>query len=294
MLRAIGSLRIPLYLVYGLVLTAVLVYVRFPADKFRQYCESSIERALPETSCSIDRIGYSFPATVRFAGITIGRTIDGNRSEWVIDHLAVSPATGKFMREFEVTGTLYSGVWSTRMEVDPTARQVTLKEIRLDGLDAAALTASLHGIDRKIDGKIGFAGSYRAPVDDPGGGTGQGRMVISDGSFALLQPVLSLTSIDFQQLTFETKFADRRLDILNGKVQGNDITVEFSGGLALGESFVESNLQLSGQIALQADFLAKHPAERKMVQGLLKRYNRSTLPFKVGGTMIRPTFRFGM
>jgi type II secretion system protein N len=294
MLRAIGSLRIPLYLAYGLVLTAVLVYVRFPAAKFRQYCESSIERVLPDTSCSIDRIDYRFPATVRFSGITLGRTTDGNRSEWIIDHLAVSPAAGKLMREFAVTGTFYSGVWSTRMGVDFTARQFTLKEILLDGLDTAALTASLNGIERKIVGKIGFTGSYQATVDDPGGGTGQGRMVVSDGSFALLQPVLSLTAIDFRQLTFETKFTGRRLDILDGKVQGNDITADFSGGLALTESFVESNLQLSGQMTLQADFLANHPEERKMVQGLLRRYNRSTLPFKVGGTMIRPTFRFGM
>ena len=294
MLRAIFSLRTLLFVVYGLALTAVLLYVRFPAEKFRLYCESYLERVVPDTTCSIGRIHYRFPATVTFEGVSLAWTVEESRAVVLIDRFAVSPGGGKFFREFNITGTLYSGVWSARVKIDRASREFLLEDIQLDGLDAALLFESLKNLERKVAGLVHFAGSYQASFDKPYGGTGQGKVAAENGSFALLQPVLSLAAIDFQQLAVDVRYDEKRIGFQDGKVQGEDLTADFSGELAMGKSLGRSDLQLNGQLALQAGYLSNHPREQRIVQGLQTRYKRPAIPFKVGGTMIRPTFRFGM
>jgi hypothetical protein len=51
---------------------------------------------------------------------------------------------------------------------------------------------------------------------------------------------------------------------------------------------------MSGNLAPNEDFLLSHPDAKRLVDQLLLRYKSSVLPFKVGGSVRRPTFRFSM
>ena len=66
MRHSIFSLRSLLYILYAVLLTAVLLYVRFPAEKFKQYCVGQIENLVPESTCTIKHIGYRFPLSADF------------------------------------------------------------------------------------------------------------------------------------------------------------------------------------------------------------------------------------
>ena len=64
MARRIFSKKNALYLCYGLVLFFALAYFRFPAEKFRQYVEWTVDKKLTDYSVRVGGVGLHFPYTV--------------------------------------------------------------------------------------------------------------------------------------------------------------------------------------------------------------------------------------
>lgn len=65
MMQTKSSSHLFLYFVYGILLTLVLLYFRFPTAEFKTYCEQRIEHALNDTTCTIDQIRYKLPAILK-------------------------------------------------------------------------------------------------------------------------------------------------------------------------------------------------------------------------------------
>jgi hypothetical protein len=82
------------------------------------------------------------------------------------------------------------------------------------------------------------------------------------------------------------------LSFLEGELFGQDIIADFSGELQMTSPFLNSSLLLSGHLEPNDVFLKNHPKEQQVVQRLMERYKMTVLPFKVGGTVKRPLFRF--
>jgi len=293
-IRTIFSWRTVVYLFYALVLTGLLLYVRFPAQTFKQFCENRLEVIFPGSVCTIERISYRFPLTISFEAVNFSSTGSSGRPGFFVDSLSVAPGLAKLGENITLAATVYGGVFSARFEVDYTAKKIELHDVQITGLDVAALQKGLGVLDRKVSGTLGFTGSYQATFDNPAGGSGQGRIVADAGSVALLQPVLSLQQIDFYQAVGKLRYENRKLSVSEGKLKGKDLTADFAGNLQVASSFLASEVQIGGNLVPQAAFLETHPQEQKMVLGVMKRYNMPSLPFKVGGTLSNPTFRFSM
>jgi hypothetical protein len=60
----------------------------------------------------------------------------------------------------------------------------------------------------------------------------------------------------------------------------------------LDSPLILSNINISGYLEPDAAFLRNHPEEQQFVQRLLQKYEATVLPFKIGGTVQRPLFRF--
>jgi hypothetical protein len=75
---------------------------------------------------------------------------------------------------------------------------------------------------------------------------------------------------------------------------GKEIGAEFNGEMRLTSPLPNSTVVLSGNLTPKENFLAAHPGEKRLVEQLLRRYKTPALPFKVGGTVRRPTFRFSL
>ncbi|MFH0784263.1 MAG: type II secretion system protein GspN [Pseudomonadota bacterium] len=291
-IRTIFSWRAILFLAYALLLIGFLLYLRFPAQKFKQFCENRLELIFTECVCTIDRISYQIPLTFTFYGVRLRRADAAGRADFIIDSLTLTPNPAKLPNKITLAATLYGGVLSAQFDGDFSAKKMMLHDIQLSGLDVAALQKSFAVFERKIEGTLGFTGSYQATFDRPAGGTGQGRIVVDTGSMALLQPVLSLQQIDFHQAICNLQYNNGKLEASDGRLKGKDITADFTGELQPAMSFWDSELQLTGRLVPLDAFLEMHPQEQKIVQGVMKRFNMTTLPFKVGGTLNSPTFRF--
>lgn len=292
MIHSIFSFRSLLYVLYGVLLTAVLLYVRFPAEKFKQYCVQSIENLSPDSTCTIDSIGYRFPLSVVFAPITLNRVINGLETAMVVDQLVISPQSLQFWRSFTLSGKMYSGQITGKLDFDNRAHSFQLGNIQGEGLQIGGLAQSMGITDRKISGVINFSGDYKAPNNAPRDGTGKGTVQVVDGSFSLLQPILNLSALAFDKTTMSIIHENGVLQLNEGEFLGKELLADFTGELQLASPFLTSNISLNGHLEPDNGFLQNNPQEQQVVQRLLQRYKMTVLPFKVGGTVQRPLFRF--
>ena len=294
MVQSSFSFRSLFYFAYAVLLTVVLLYVRFPAEKFKAYCESRIENLLPGSACNVDRIVYQFPVSTVLETIKISRVVEGQEAEMVVDRLVVSPEPLKFWRAFKLTGEIYSGLFEAALDFDKGAQTFQLENILLEGVEAGELAGSLGITDRQLSGTIGFSGNYQAQNSQPGNGVGKGVVRIVTGNMSLLQPILALSTIEFDQVAVDLAYENGILRLLEGELQGKEIVADFTGELRVASPLLNSNILLSGHLEPDNVFLRNHPEEQQVVQRLLQRYKMTVLPFKVGGTVKRPLFRFSM
>lgn len=292
MAHSVFSLRSLLYVVYAVLLTALLLYVRFPGEKFKAYFEQRVEQLLPGSACTIEDIAYRFPSSAAFANIHIMRTIDGQDTDMVVKLLSITPIPLQFWKAFTLHGEMYSGLFTAGLDVDSAAQQFNLTDIRLEGLEVGKLVEGIGLADRELSGILAFTGDYRAANNQPGEGVGTGEIEIVSGSIGLMQPILALSAIEFDKLTVGLSPENGVVRFIDGELLGKNISADFTGEMRLTSPFLQSNILLTGHLAPDDVFLRDHPREQQFVQRLLQRYKVTVLPFKVGGTVQRPLFRF--
>ena len=292
MVHSVFSLRSLMYVAYAVLLTALLLYVRFPGEKFKVYFEQRVERLLPGSACTIEDIAYHFPSSAAFANIHITRTIDGQDTDMVVERLSVTPEPLQFWRAFRLHGEMYSGLFTAGLDVDSKTQQFHLTDIHVEGLEVGKLAESIGLADRQISGVLAFRGDYQAKSTQPNDGIGTGEVEVVDGSIGLLQPILALSAIEFAKLTVSINRQNGVIQFVDGELLGKEMNADFAGEMRLASPLLQSNILLNGHLAPDEVFLRDHPREQQFVQRLLQRYKVTVLPFKVGGTVQRPLFRF--
>ncbi len=292
MIRSVFSLRSLVYLLYAVLLIAVLLYVRFPSSKFKAYCEHNIERLLPGSTCTISRSAYHFPLSAAFETIKIIRTIEGRDSEITVDKVVVTPEPWHFWRTFKISGKMYSGTFRATLNLDKKAQTFQLTDVHFEGLDAGKLAEGIGLAERKISGTFEFSGEYKASSNSPRDGVGKGMIQLASGSMDLMQPILTLATIEFEKFTVHVSQQNDIMKLTGGELRGKEISADFTGELRLAYPVLDSNIQVSGHMEPENDFLKANPKEYQFVQHLLQRYKVTVLPFKIGGTVKNPLFRF--
>jgi type II secretion system protein N len=287
---ATPSSRFFLYVLYAIVLTFTLLYVRFPAEKFKIFCEQQVEQLFTDTSCNIADIGYGFPAAIVFEKVEIGKMEGEQRSVVVVDQIKIHPGI-KFWNTLKIGGELYSGTLKASLIVDRAEKTYRLVDIVLKNLNLDEIVKDQGIVNRKVTGNLGGSGNFQAQWATPSNGQGKAQIKISSGSLEFLQPVLSLPALRYDQISFDMSYTEQ-LDIGRGKLKGADINAEFEGNVNIMTSLLTSRVNMSGLLEPRREFLQTHPLEAKMVKQYAARYKRSALPFKLGGTVSNPTFRF--
>lgn len=292
--RGFVRLRTLLYLLYAVVLTAVLLYLRFPAEKFRVFCENKVESLFVGSDCSIERLSYRLPFSLVFINIAMVREIDGKPSTFRVDRLAVSPELAATFPTFRLRGEFYQGQLAMQLALDRPDKTFALNGVSVTGMNIDLWAKDFNLLVRKISGRADLAGEYRAGFAAPLAGTGKGELHAADGSVELLQPILSLRSLSFDRMKIDFTQDKEMLKFTKGEMSGGEIGAEFTGQMRLASPLPNSLVILDGKLAPKEQFLATHPGEKRLVDQLLRRYKTSVLPFKVGGTVQNPTFRFSL
>ncbi len=301
--------RVFLYGVYPLLLIATLLYLRFPAEPFRLFCERQLAAVFPGWSTArIDTIDFQPPASIVAGGVGLSGTFDGETSSLYLDRLTLTATGWPPHRALLVTAELYGGRFRAelalplpRIGAGELVARFSLAEVDLGRLSTALLAGR-----REIVGHLGLSGSYQAAGEQPPGGRGSGRLQLGAGKFSLLEPVLSLTAVSYSRVEAAVVFAGGDLQLAGGVLRGGEIDADFRGTVRLATPLSASALSLDGELTPDETLLRaaagsppRSGAGGQSFGGLqlpeerLQQHSSRALPFQVGGTLSRPTFRLG-
>jgi len=284
-----SSSRFFLYMIYGLLLTAVLLYVRFPTDKFKSFCEQRVEQSFSASDCSIGGIHYSFPTSVVFEKVRMTKSSGEQQSAFIIDQFKLSPGI-RFWQTFTIFGDLYSGTIRATLSLEKDKKTYTLTDIVVNNVNLNEILKDQGVVDRKVTGSLSGSGRYSAEWNSLTASEGKARIEVTTGEIEFLQPILSLTAINFTSINLDIIIGEQ-VELQQGKLKSENFNADFEGSVDVMDSLLASRVNLSGLLEPKREFLQSHPMEAKMVQQYAERYNKSALPFKLRGTVANPTFR---
>jgi type II secretion system protein N len=277
-----------LYVLYGCVLTGVLLVVRFPAQTLRHSCAGVVERIIPGTTCVIGGIDYDFPLTLRIQDIRVTRLHSPEdiffSAKRLSMRLDLQHAGVHLLME------AYDGQHECRLRIKGEA--LTLVDVQIQHLDLGQWGALHRLLGRKFSGFLDITGEYSGRLSKLMAGEAKGIAVVREGSIELLQPILSLNAINLQNVVMEIYLQNKVVTMRKGSFHGAEFKGTVSGTFGVNVPMGSSMLMLSGDLTplLLANV---DPQWKNRVTILLKRNKQSTLPFVISGTLAGPLFRFG-
>ena len=308
------------YGIYALLLMALLLYLRFPTQKFKTFSTQRVSQHFSGYECSIESLRYQFPLTLVANTLRLqannqtakGRSSDGATpgatetapgkrgeaktpvpaSDLEVQKATISPILTGWGKTFSLSITAYGGTHRAILELDRPRKTFTLSKIEINGLDLAKLSWLKAQTGRSITGLLTVQGSYSGQSgQDISRGTGQGTAHFKNGTFELLYPIFSLTKMDVESGEALIKLHEQKMVLTKGKFSGKELEGTFSGQIdPQGANLAAMQLNVTGSLAPMPALVKKSGQAQPILQQLQK--NHSTLPFQLQGTIGKPVFRF--
>jgi len=280
------------YGIYAMLLVAILLYLRFPAQKFKTFCSQVISQHFSGYENSIESLRYQFPLTLVVSNLHLQANNQAAIDVIDIPKVTLTPSLSGSGKTFSLSITAYGGTHQATLTLDRTHNTFTLPEIEINGLDLAKLPWLPIQTGRTITGLLTAEGSYSGQSgQDISKGTGQGTVYIKNGTFELLETILSLKNIDLASGEALIKLHEQKMLLTKGKFSGKELEGTFSGQInSLGISLAAMQLNLKGALAPLPALVKKSGQAQPLFQQLQK--NHGVLPFQLQGTIGKPVFRF--
>lgn len=279
-------------LVYGSLLTVVLLWVRFPTAKVEAYLTAEVAAVAPGARLVPGVCSYDFPVKLVCDRLTISRE-QGGEEFALLENVEISPVASRPGLEYRLTGGVYGGTFSSRLKIAPVAGRVMLEEVELANvaLDRTPLLKEL--FKRELHGSLDFHGSWSASLRGTGGSSLQGEMAVRDGQFALRQPILSVKRMEMAPLEVGMSYDNGVLKLSKGFLKGKELNADFAGELRTADSFTAWEVAVNGRLEPQREYIDGNPQVLRVVKRLQREYRMNGLSYMLSGSPGNPRFRFG-
>jgi type II secretion system protein N len=283
------------YVLYAVIITAGLLYLRFPSEAIKDYLETRGDRSHSPFELSVGQVSPTLPFGLKLLKTQVSQSANPNKIIFRADRLSIRPTigtllVGKFNFCFE--GLAYDGVlrgcanFSEKSLQPPFSAAIELKDISMGKYDLRSL------IGRHVEGRLDGTVAYNAKNDLLIEGRGEADLRLSDGRLELLQPILSLDSIDFRLVFIKMALQNRKINLTQVALEGPNMRGTLSGIISLQKDIGKSRLDLRGTIEPFSDFFESLPGTRDMVKLFQRRLKRGTLTFIIRGTLKEPSIQF--
>lgn len=269
-----------------------LLYLRFPQEKFKVFCQNAISDFSTEHTATIDSIQYSFPWQVSLQGVRFETVDSFSPDSYYLKSVNIRYTPEIGLQSFLITASLYSGELRGDLSLASENKTFTLANLNLVDIDIVQIIQSLGFTNRKVTGNINFNGSYRGSFTDVFGGHLSGSLLAENGFIELVQPILTMKKIPFDQIETQLHGNLTHLNIEKGELAGALLAANFSGYAVLQEPLSPGRISITGHLQTTQQMLAKHPRQKKMFERLRRLYNQDQLPFSLQGTFRKPTLTF--
>jgi type II secretion system protein N len=284
------------YLLSALILTVVLLYYRFPSDAVRDYLQAMAERANPRVVLSLDRVKLRLPIGLKFVETEVALKDMPDSIILKADSLLLKRELWSLLQgesKYCFDCLAYKGNVSgcVHFNKDGTGGFIDT-EIELRNISIGDYAYLSHLIGRHVEGTLGGTVSYGGPYNLLMDGSGEANLRLSDGKVELVQPFLTLESIDFSEMEIEMALKKKKINVTRLELKGQQLHGTLSGTITLKKEFAKSGLDLKGTIEPFAALFKSTAGILDTVRFFKQRLEGGTLSFVILGTLGEPKIEF--
>ncbi|MBW2558249.1 MAG: type II secretion system protein GspN [Deltaproteobacteria bacterium] len=244
------------YTIYGVLITAIFLYVRFPSDSAGRYIKSIVEGDNPNVVLLLDSVKPCLLPGIRLGNIEIGFR---DKPDLILrmSALKLRPAiiglfTGKLT--LLLNADAYEG--HIKADIGFTNRLSRKGPVRINAgfndINLGKCSCIKTATGREIGGIFEGTMSYNGERDRFINGTGSANIALLDGRVQLLGDIFGLNEMNFDKMEADMTLKNRTLKINNLKMAGRQLSGSFNGDISLNKNIMQSRLAIKGDVEVHA------------------------------------------
>ena len=268
---------------YIIVVTALFIYYLFPSDAVKKYIAFNLNKANPELNITIDNIKPVFPPGLRLYNVSLYRL---SNLLLKAKQIKITPGFLSLFRPkttFFFKAEAYEGILEGRADIMANKLMINAD---LSGVRTKDMSVVQNLANRKISGML--SGKVRYSGNREFAGTVNAKLTLLNCEVELLTPVFNLESFSFESIAADVTINNRKIQINECIIKGNQADGEISGSVNLKNPLGKSFLNLTGTIKPH-HLLIENLQKSFPVKSLLKT-GKSGLPISLYGTIDQPGF----
>ena len=278
-------------LCYAIILTLILLVVRFPKETFIAYAIDTIEAKLPGFTIGIGDVVYVYPLSLQINHFSLA-----NPSE-LLD-IEIDTTMFTFDRESprnrgQLQFGLYGGTVTIDVDLHRESDTVELPSITLSGIRLADIEPLENRLGRPLEGTLDCSGRFAGKLDDLVNGVLSGKGRITGFQVNLKRPILQNDTVVFDSVAASAVLQKGILVLSDGVATGPSYDGEFSGQLDFAGHWQEAAVTITGVLLPQEEYVKQNQQVARAVSLLYKKYGSREIPYSLSGSFREPVFRFG-
>jgi type II secretion system protein N len=284
------------YIFFCIIVAGSLLYYRFPSDALRDYLTITAHNLNNSTTLSIGQIKPSLPFELKFGKTELILKDKPSIKLFRADSLLVKPDPWAFFKgksKYCFECLTYGGDVRGCVNFKKNSMETLFDtEIELKNMQIAKHEHIKDLIGVQIDGILSATIFYKGQHKNLMGGTGGANLKLLDGKVELLVPILSLESIEFDEITSEMVLGKQTIHLKRLELIGPLLRSTLSGTIRLKKEFLKSSLNLKGTIKPFTSFFKSLGSVSNTVSFFKQRLKKGALNFIIHGTLAEPKIRF--
>jgi len=284
------------YLLYCVLLTAALLYYRFPSESIADYLESVVAKANPRIILSLESLRPGFPLSVDLIDAKISLKKAPRKPLLRVKNVSLRPEAWAFLHGTPVyhfdayvyAGNIKGDVRFENQElIAPFTTTMKLKDLHIGRHPylSPLIGRDVSGI---LGGDIVYTGQYTNLIE----GVGEAILSISEGRVKLLQPILGLESLQFDRLSMKITLQNKKMALSDVGLEGRAVKGQLSGIIILNNDIPASRLDLRGTLEPLGGLFGNLKGDSNSLKFLRKSLKSLKRSFVIRGTFRDPEFKF--
>lgn len=284
------------YLLYCVLLTAALLYYRFPSESIADYLESVVAKANPRIILSLESLRPGFPLSVDLIDAKISLKKAPRKPLLRVKNVSLRPEAWAFLHGTPVyhfdayvyAGNIKGDVRFENQELmAPFTTTMKLKDLHIGRHPylSPLIGRDVSGI---LGGDIVYTGQYTNLIE----GVGEAILSISEGRVKLLQPILGLESLQFDRLSMKITLKNKKVALSDVGLEGRAVKGQLSGIIILNNDIPASRLDLRGTLEPLGGLFGNLKGDSNSLKFLRKSLKSLKRSFVIRGTFRDPEFKF--
>lgn len=244
------------YIVYGVIITVIFLYLLFPSEMLRKYVVLKVTNNNPNIILAISKAKLAIPVALQFEDVVI-RFKDKPGATLEADTIKAWPALTSLIRKklsFRVMAKAFQGQIEARIIFpnglkpgEPITLNTDLSQLNME--QCSYLKKVLR---RQIKGILSGTLSYEGKYDEIVSGTGTADLILQDGNIELLKNMFGFDTLAFDEVTASMTLKNRNLKINKANLTGKQVRGSLNGNILIERDVAQSRLSLRGTAEIPA------------------------------------------